>query len=615
MEEKTKRRGAGATILAALIALVTAAILELGKHPVYGWLLAAAAFCVFFLLRRLLAGKRRLVRLLPWAALLVLLWGALALSRPPYRQIPAVEGKRPAVTAPVTVAQGTLTGVLTDDGSVEVYAGIPYAAPPVGENRWKAPQPPASWEGIRACDTFAPMSMQPETNTVFASLTDIAVYHSFRFFSLEDNWREARSEDALYLNIWKPAGAQKKLPVLVYIHGGSLTTGQPSYSAYNGETMARDGIIVVNFGYRLGVFGYFANEALAAESPEGTTGNYGLLDQIAALRWIRENIAAFGGDPDQVTICGESAGASSVNALCVSPLSEGLFRRAIAESSGITAKVPYHTFRTMADALETGEKILAEFGCADVEALRSVPAERLADTKFPNNSMTVDGWAITEQPYRTYERGGNHEEALLSGFNAHEADLFNLLNRVDAADYPKVLRKILGNQAETAAQLLPPEPVDPAYRVPIVERGGSAKGSANKAYSAAWFTYSHDLWSRYLTAQGRACWEYYFTKSNGALGANHAGELPYVFGNLVRNAHAYDASDFTLSETMRRAWVNFVKYGNPNGDGVPSWPQYGDAPGYVMEFGGTTGMREDPFLPLYPLLDAFQNEEAAAKAD
>ncbi len=610
MKERRKRKPVGAWIAAALIALVTAALLELGKHTVFGWIMAAAVFCAFALLHRRLRDGRRILRLAAWAGLLLALAGVLAVSQPPYRLVPAAEGKNLAVTEPVAVAQGMLTGVLTEDGDVEVYAGIPYAAPPVGENRWRAPQPPANWDGVRACDTFAPMSMQPETNTVFASLTDIAVYHSFRI-SLRDNWREARSEDSLYLNIWKPAGKQEKLPVLVYIHGGSLTTGQPSYGAYNGEAMARDGIIVVNLGYRLGVFGYFADESLAAESPEGTTGNYGLLDQIAALRWIRENISAFGGDPDQVTICGESAGASSVNALCVSPLSEGLFRRAIAESSGITAKVPYHTFRTMSDALETGKQILAEFGCADAQALRAIPATKLVDTKYPNNSMTVDGWAITEQPYLTYEKGENHEEALLSGFNAHEADLFNLFTRVDAADYPRMLRKILGEGAETAAKLLPPEPVDPAYRVPIVERGGDAKGSMNKAYSAAWFTYSHDRWSRYVTAEGRDCWEYYFSKSNGALGANHAGELPYVFGNLDRNARAYDEADRALSETMRAAWVNFVKSGDPNGAGVPRWPRYADAPGQVMEFGETTGMREDPFLPLYPLIDAYQDAEGS----
>ena len=607
MEHKTRNHSAGAIAAAALIAVVAAALLELGKHTLLGWVLACGIFAAFFLLRRALKGKKAILRITAWLALIVLLAGAFAVSKPPYRQLPAVEGANGGVTAPVTVAQGTLTGVFTADRSVEVYAGVPYAAPPVGENRWRPPQPAAAWEGVRACDTFAPMSMQPETNTVFSSLTDIAVYHSFDFFSLKDNWREARSEDSLYLNIWKPAGAQADLPVLVYIHGGSLTTGQPSYGAYNGEAMARDGIIVVNLGYRLGVFGYFADEALAAEDANGSTGNYGLLDQIAALRWVHDNIAAFGGDPEKVTVCGESAGASSVNALCVSPLSEGLFRYAIAESSGITAREPYHTFRPMEKALETGKKILAEFGCADANALRKIPAEKLVDTKFPNNSMTVDGWAITEQPYLTYEKGENHEQALLSGFNAHEADLFNLFTRVDEKNYAEILRDILGDGAEAAAERFPPEAVDPAYRVPIVEMGGSAKGSVNFVYSAAWFTYSHYNWSRYLAAQGRPCWEYYFTKHNGGLSANHAGELPYVFGNLHRNEKAYDESDRALSDAMRAAWVRFVRTGDPNGPGLPDWPRFADAPAQVMELGARTGMREDPFLPLYPLIDAYQN--------
>ena len=614
MEKPQKKRGAGAIVLAILIALVTAALLELGKHTWLGWVIAAMAFAAFFNMRKRLAEQKPLHRMLLWVGLLLVLLAALSSSEPPYRTVPAVEGETSGVTAPVTVAQGTLTGVTTADGAVEVYAGIPYAAPPVGDNRWRPPQPAEPWEGVRACDRFAPMSMQPETNTAFASLTDIFVYHSFRI-SLKDNWREARSEDSLYLNVWKPAGKQEKLPVLVYIHGGSLTTGQTSYGAYNGEAMARDGIIVVNFAYRLNVVGYFASEELAAEDPNGTTGNYGLLDQIAALQWVQENIAAFGGDPEQVTICGESAGASSVNALCVSLLSEGLFRRAIAESSGVTAKVPYHTFRSFDKALETGRKILKEFDCANVADLRKVSAEKLVDTKHANNSMTVDGYAITEQPYLTYERGANHEEALLSGFNAHEADLFNLFVRVDEADYIDVLTDILGDGASEAAALCPPEEVDPAYRVPIVERGGSAKGSADKVYSAAWFTYSHYNWSRYLAAQGRPCWEYYFTKNNGALGANHAGELPYVFGNLGRNAGAYDESDETLSETMRAYWVNFVKTGDPNGAGLPEWQKFNDDPTQVMELGEKIGMTGDPYMPLYPLIDAYQDAKAAEKTN
>ena len=607
MEKQKPRRGW--IVPAALLVLVTAALLELGRHTLLGWGLAAVCFAAFFTLRRRLAGKPRGVRLALWPGLIVLIAAALLVSRPPYRPVPAVEGVPGGVTAPVSVAQGTLTGVLTADGKVEVYAGIPYAAPPVGENRWRPPQPAEPWEGVRVCDTFAPMSMQPEDNPLYTSLTQLAVYHNFRI-TLQDNRREPRSEDSLYLNVWKPAGAQEKLPVLVYIHGGSLTSGQTSYGAYNGEAMARDGIIVVNFAYRLGVFGYYAHEALAAEDPHGSTGNYGLLDQIAALEWVRDNIASFGGDPAQVTICGESAGASSVNALCVSPLSRGLFRRAIAESSGITAKVPYHTFRSMVQALQTGRDILGEFRCADVTELRRIPAEKLVNTAHANSSMTVDGWAITEQPYLTYEKGENHEEALLSGFNSHEADVFNLPRRIDEADYVAALEEVLGDGAGAAAALIPPKSVDPAYRIPIVEFGGSAKGSVDEVLSAAWFTYSHYNWSRYLAAQGRPCWEYYFTKQNGALGAFHAGELPYVFGNLHRNPGAYDETDAALSELMRTCWVNFVKTGDPNGPGVPAWPQFADAPEQVMEFGAHVGMVPDPYLQLYPLIDAYQETAA-----
>ena len=600
----------GFIVLLVITTLLYAALLELGKNTLWGWGLALLAACAFVFIRlRFLAGKRRLLRFAGWVGFLAVLALIFAVSQPPYRAVPAVVGvKTPAVTDIVTVKQGQLTGVYTADGAVEVYTGIPYAAPPVGENRWREPQEPEPWEGVRVCDHFAPMSMQTETNTIFASLTQIAVYHTFRV-SLKDNWLEPRSEDSLYLNVWKPEGDVSGLPVLVYIHGGSLTSGQPSYNQYNGEALARKGIVVVNFAYRLNVFGYYASEELAAESPNGTTGNYGLLDQIAALRWVQENISAFGGDPDQVTICGESAGASSVNALCVSPLSEGLFRRAIAESSGITAKVPYHTFRSFDDALKMGKNILSEFGASIVEDLRSVPAEQLVNTRYTNNSMTVDGYAITEQPYLTYLKGENHEEALLGGFNAHEADLFALFYKVDEGNYVEMLSEVYGDRAAEAAALCPPEALDPQYHY-VVDQGGSAKGSFNFALSATWFTYSHYNWSRLLTAQGRPCWEYYFTKDNGSLGSCHAGELPYAFGDLHWNGWLYDEGDAALSEIMQEYWVNFVKYGDPNGAGVPDWPRFAEDPTQVLELGAHVGMITDPYLELYGLIDQYQDSIA-----
>lgn len=598
----------GMMIALILAALLCAALFLLGRIALPGWLLAAALFAGYLFARSRVLSTGFLPRFGSWLLLIVLLAAVFRLFGPPIRSIPAVAGKNPKATGVVTVAQGDLTGVYNTDESVEVYTGIPYAKPPVGELRWREPQKPESWEGVRVCDHFAPMSMQTRNNTIFDSLTSLFVYHTFRA-KLTGNFLEPMSEDSLYLNVWKPAGTQEKLPVMVYIHGGSLTSGQPSWSEYNGESLAKRGIIVVNFAYRLNVFGYLATEQLAAESPNGTTGNYGLLDQIAALTWVRDNIAAFGGDPDQVTICGESAGASSVNALCVSPLSEGLFRRAIAESSGIVAKKPYHTFRSLNDALEMGRAILTEFGVATMDELRAVPAEKLVNTKHVNSAMTVDGWAITEQPYLTYEKGKNHEEALLNGFNVHEADLFMLFSKVTAENYVETLRPILGTQAEAAAAVCPPRPNDANYKY-IVDQGGGAKGSADEVYSAAWFAYSHYCWTRLMAAQGKNVWEYWFTKDNGSLGSCHGGELPYAFGCLDSHAWLYDESDRALSETMQSYWANFVKYGDPNGEGLPAWEKAEDGR-RVLELGKQVAPVDDPYLAIYDLLDAYQNEITA----
>ena len=592
-------------LLFFVVALVDFSVLELGKNTLFGWILSVIAFLLFLYIYKIpLSDKSNWFKFLAWIVLFAVLVVVGKISSPPVKAIPAVSAKDPAVTNLVTVKQGDLTGVLNEDETVEVYAGIPYAKPPVGDLRWKEPQEPESWEGTRACDTFAPMSMQQRTNPILGSLTDLFVHHTFKV-SLNDNFLEPMSEDSLYLNIWKPAGSSEKLPVLFFIHGGSLTSGQPSYCDYNGESLAKKGIIVVNFGYRLNVFGYLADEELAAESPNGTTGNYGLLDQIQALKWDKENIEAFGGDPDNITIAGESAGSSSVNAICVSPLAEGLFRRAIGESSGITAIRPYHTFRPLNSALDMGRKIKEEFGAKNISELRAVDAEKLVNTKYTNSAMTVDGYAITEQPYLTYERGLNHEEALLNGFNTHEADLFMLFNKVSSDNYEKVVSSVLGEYAAEAVKLYPPEEVDPRYQY-IVERGGDAKGSCNKIYTAGWFTYSHYTWSRYLEGQGRPVWQYYFSKDNGAWGSNHAGEMPYCYGNLFRNANLYDDSDMELSERMMNYWVNFAKTGDPNGEGLPKWEAYRPEECNVMEFGDNCGMITDPYSDLYPLFDKYQ---------
>ena len=606
-----KKRSVGFVIGLTLISLLYFVLIEFSKNRIIGWCLAAAAIVCFVLLRRSLISKDKYKKgigaacRLGFLALLALIY---LITAPPVKRVPAVEGFKTAATGIVRVNEGELIGVYNKAHTVEIYAGIPYAKAPVGELRWKEPQDPEPYNGVRACDTYGPMAMQNANSPLYSSLYQILGFHKYHF-SLFDNYREEVSEDCLYLNVYVPADYEgEPLPVVFYVHGGSLTTGQSYYTEYRGETFAEKGVIFVNFAYRLGVFGYFANEELAAESPVGTTGDYGLLDQIKALKWVHDNIAAFGGDPDNITIAGESAGASSVNAMCVSPLTEGLFRRAIAESSSVLAKKPYHTFRSMESAVNTGKKVMAEFGANSISELRKVPAEKLAATKQSNGSMTIDGYAITEQPYLTYLKGENHEEALLNGFNAKEGDAFLLGYKAEEDNYVELLKPIAGKYAQELADLVPPGSVTRDKKF-IIDAGGAAKGALCEVYSAAWFTYSHYLWSNYMAALDRPVYEYYFTKSNKSLDNFHAGELPYAYGNLFRAKSVYDDSDYELSEIMQSYWINFAKNGDPNGEGLPYWEPVKKPGDKLLEFGETVSMIDDPYLRIYEILDKYQNEE------
>ncbi|MCR5310796.1 MAG: carboxylesterase family protein [Lachnospiraceae bacterium] len=607
---KKKKSSKGFVTALTLVGALFIILLELSKNTVPGFILTLILIAGFVWLRVFLRNRDRYnagMSALCWISFLVLLAAVYFVTAPPVKRVPAMEGFKVQVTEPVKVSEGTLTGVYNKDKSVKIYAGIPYAKAPVGDLRWREPQAPDKYEGIYKADRFGPMAMQKQNGPLYDSLYQIIGFHKYNF-SLFDNYREPASEDCLYLNIWSPARAESKpLPVIFYVHGGSLTTGQSYYTEYRGEDLAKKGVVFVNFAYRLGVFGYYASNELAEESENGTTGNYGLLDQIAALKWVKENISAFGGDPNNITIAGESAGSSSVNALCVSPLTEGLFERAIAESSSVLAPKPYHTFRPLSNALETGLRIMREFGAKNISDLRNVPAEKLLNTKFQNSSMTVDGYAIIEEPYLTYQKGNNHEKALLNGFNAKEADAFLLSTKADADNYEELLKPISGNYAHELAALVPAGSVERDQKF-IIDAGGEAKGALCHVYSAAWFTYSHYLWSNMMVKENRPVYEYYFTKSNRSLSNFHAGELPYAYGNLWRSKGVYDSSDFALSEIMQNYWVNFAKYGNPNGEGLPEWTPVTEENRQIIEFNNQISMIDDPYLPIYEILDKYQAE-------
>ena len=598
MKETTKKTGtAGFWIALLLTALVFAALLELNRNTLLAWGICAALLLLWAVLRqRRLRGKKGGVRLLAWLGLVTALSLVLAFVGRPYRPRPALEGGNGGFTEIVTVRDGKLRGVYTADGAVEVYAGIPYAAPPVGQLRWKAPEDPAPWDGIRTCDHFAPMAMQPRSTQLYDSLARIIGFHDFTI-TTRDNFRDMASEDALYLNIWKPAGEAEKLPVLVYIHGGALQTGQPWYADYRGEGLARRNVLVVNFGYRLGVFGFLATEELAAEDPSGSTGNYGLMDQIKALEWVRDNIAAFGGDPGNVTIAGESAGAACVTALCTSPQAKGLFRRAIAESSTVTAPQPTHSFRTLDKALEAGRETMARFGAADLGALRAVPAEKLAAAADANHHITIDGYILPQTPYEAYRRGEHNEEAILHGFNALEGTPFILFDQADMKSYES---KVRGYFKEYADEVL--------ARCPAAS-DAEARALWTDLYSAIFFTHGHYCWSRQAIAAGEPCWEYFFTRENGYLSTWHSGEEVYCYDNIPADSKLFDARDRELADIFSSYFANFAATGDPNGPGLPVWDRSTDGT-QLMEMGTENRMITDPFLPIDEILDRMQGWDA-----
>ena len=593
MKHRKDNRGRGILwrVLLAVFGVIMIGVLEFGRHTVIGWVLMVLAVLGFAWLRaNKLPNTGRLKRFGAWCALLAVSACILWISWPPVRLRPAVQGRNGGITGTVHVEQGDLTGVLTEDGAVEVYAGIPYAEPPVGDLRWKEPVRKKNWEGILAADHFAPMSMQTRNLPIIDSLMQVIGYHDYAI-SLHDNFRDAVSEDSLYLNIWKPAGNVSDAPVLVYIHGGSLQTGQPWYADYSGENLAREGVIVVNMGYRLGIFGFYADEELAAESPNGTTGNYGLLDQLMALEWVHNNIAAFGGDPDNVTVSGESAGSACVSALTVSPLSGGLFNRVVGESSTVTAPKPAHSFRTLDEALGAAKATRTRLGAGSVAELRALPAEKIVSELSFHHHITVDGYVLTEMPADAYRKGACTAEAILHGYNREEAAPFILFDQASLKNYEeKVRRAFPGVYAGRVLELYP------------AATDAEAKRNWADINTVLLFTYGHYCWQRQAEEHGIPVYQYHFVKTNGRLGAWHSGEEVYLYGNIPPDSGLYDAKDRELSEGMKQYFLNFIRTGNPNGGGLPEWPD-GDGSSRVMEFGDEMTVREAPYLELYAVLD------------
>ncbi len=580
----------GFGILTGLLFLLMAAVLELNKNTLLGFGLLIAATAVFAaVFAKVLQGSKWYMKLLGYLGYLAVFAGILFLTWPPTRAVPAYEGKVPVYTRAVKLQQGQVRGVVIADGAAELFAGIPYAQAPVGELRWKAPQDPLPWTGVLDADHFAPMCMQPTHLPIYDSLARIIGYHDYKI-SLSDNWVAPVSEDGLYVNVWKPAGEVQGLPVIVYIHGGTLQTGQPWYADYAGTGLAKEGVVVVNLGYRLGVFGYLADEGLAAESDSGTTGNYGLLDQIKALEWVRQNVSAFGGDPDNVTLAGESAGAASVSALCTSPLAKGLFRRAILESSTVVSVEPPHSFRTMAEALESGKELKERYGVSTPAELRALPAEKIVNEAYTQHHMTVDGYALTETPYESYKKGVHNEEAVLHGYNAEESGPFILFSHANLKNYEGKIRDYFREYADEVLALYSPK------------TDAEADSFWAQIYGAVFFNYPHCCLNRLAAQNGIPAYEYYFSKHNGRLGCWHSGELPYFYGNVPADSKLFDAGDRALERIILGYMKNFAAAGDPNGPDLPAW-KADDSSRTLLELGDEVAMTPEKYLALYEIMD------------
>lgn len=577
-------------IFAFLLIFLSLVLFELNQNRAAGPILVTALGGLFvFAYLRFVQTRPARYRVMAFLAFLALVLMLFFVTYPPVKRVPAVPEKNPALTRIRTVAQGDVQGVMTADGLVEVYAGIPYAQPPVGENRWREPQDPLPWEGVLKADHFAPMSMQPTHSPVYNSLYRIIGFHDYKI-SWKDNYRPAVSEDSLYLNIWKPAGEEEKRPVLVYIHGGSLQTGQPWYEDYAGDGLARQGAVVVNLGYRLGAFGFTALPELAQESPNGTTGNYGLLDQIKALEWIRANISVFGGDPDNITLAGESAGSACVSALCTSPLAAGLFNRVVMESSTVASAEPPHSFRSLSDAFASGARLKEKTGALTTEQLRALPASALVPFADTEHHITVDGYVLEELPLESYRKGIHNEQQILHGYNEKESEAFILFDQANLKNYETKVRGYFKEYADRILELYP------------ASTDREARENWAVIFGATFFDYPHFCLNRLAVGNGIPVYEYYFSKDNGRIGSFHSGEEIYLYSNIPQDSSLFDQRDRELSAQMSTYLLSFMQDGNPNGSNLPVWEQ--NLTSYdLLQFGDRTGMTRETKPELFAILD------------
>ena len=474
----------------------------------------------------------------------------------------------------VKTANGILETTTAPKEGVRSFKGIPFGQPPVGDLRWREPQPVKNWKGVHKADQFGPRCMQ-------------------RTSAGSDYWFRGNgmSEDCLYLNVWTPAKSGKeKLPVLVYVFGGGFQNGDGSEPRYDGENMARKGMVAVSVNYRTNIFGFFVHPELTKESPHHAAGNYGLLDQVAALRWVQKNIAAFGGDPSRVTIAGESAGSISVSALMASPLSKNLMAGAIGESGAMISSLPP---QPLTDAEQNGVKFGAAAGANTLAALRAMNAEQIQEavTKAQGIrfSSALDGYFLPKTLTAIFEAGEQAKIPLLAGSNTQEQGARSVLGSGEPTPetLASAIKRFYGDKAEGILKAYAATTTDEVYE------------AAAHLASARFISHSTWKWTELqMKTGGKPVYRYLYARPrpaylgmpgqpapaaggrgaqqpSGPRGASHSAEIQYAMGNLdLDKRYTWEPADHEVSKVMQAYFVNFIKTGNPNGPGLPDWPTY-----------------------------------------
>ncbi|MBB1300252.1 carboxylesterase family protein [Pseudoalteromonas sp. SR44-8] len=460
----------------------------------------------------------------------------------------------------VTVAQGKLQG--TAEHNLAVFKGVPFAKPPVGELRWKAPQPAEKWQGVRKAQEYAPAPIQA------------------------GNPVSGISEDSLYLNIWTPAESSvDKLPVMVWIYGGGFSFGSSSDPIFDGTELANKGVIVVSIAYRVGQLGFLAHPELNKESPVGVSGNYGLLDQLAALKWLKQNISEFGGDANNLTIAGESAGGISVSMLAASPLAKGLFNKVISQSGGSFGPTriknyPGENMSTLQQAQTEGFDYVKQFGTTSIAQLRKMSAKTFIPKgwSLPGGWPIVDGYVIKDDQYKLYQQGKFNDVPALIGYNSDEGVSF--VWDPDVNNFVDGVKTRFGQFAPSTLEAYP------------VAKNSIPRSARNLVRDAAfgWHTWS---WAKLQTEHGRApVYLYYFDhhperKLGGKdedYGSGHGHEIAYMFKNLNKADPNVTKNDLKMSDIMATYWTNFAKNSNPNDDALPNWPAFNNDKPSTMYF-------------------------------